>query len=166
MKIWGLYSLTGLIFAAATLLVDQGQKVWTIAFFQSGETAKIVVAPFFDIVLVWNRGVSYGLFKQDSAAGQWILIAFAFAATLALFLWLAHMQTRLSAAAVGLIMGGALGNAIDRMQYGAVADFFSFHVGSFHWYVFNLADVAIVAGVGGLLYDSLKSSHKEAGNQA
>ncbi|MBT3071340.1 signal peptidase II [Rhodomicrobium sp. Az07] len=166
MKIRGSYSLTGLVFAGATLIVDQVQKAWTIAFFQSGETAKVTVAPFFDIVLVWNRGVSYGLFKQDSAAGQWLLIGFALAAALVLFLWLAHMQTRLSAAAVGLVIGGALGNAIDRMQYGAVADFFSFHVGSFYWYVFNLADVAIVAGVGALLYDSLKSSHKEAGNRA
>jgi len=166
MKFWGFHSLTGVVAAALTLVIDQAQKVWTIAFFEGGQTAKVTVSPFFDIVLVWNRGVSYGLFKQDSAAGQWLLIGFALAASMALFLWLAHMQTRLSAVAVGLIIGGALGNAVDRVQYGAVADFFSFHVGAFNWYVFNLADAAIVAGVVGLLYDSLKSSHKEAGNQA
>ena len=80
--------------------------------------------------------------------------------------WLAQLQTRLAAASVGLIIGGALGNAIDRVHYGAVADFFSFHVAGFNWYVFNLADVAIVAGVAGLLYDSFRTRHKNVPNRA
>jgi signal peptidase II len=76
------------------------------------------------------------------------------------------LQTRLSAIGAGLIIGGAVGNVTDRLHYGAVADFFSFHVAGFQWYIFNLADVAIVAGVAGLLYDSFVSSHKSAGKQA
>ena len=75
-------------------------------------------------------------------------------------------MSRLPALSLGLIIGGAAGNVIDRIRFGAVADFFSFHIGSFHWYIFNLADVAIVAGVAGLLYDSLMASHKSAGKQA
>lgn len=166
MKIWGPYSFTGAAVAIATVLCDQLHKAWTIAFFDSGQTPKITVAPFFDIVLVWNRGISYGLFRQDSDAGRWALTGFAVAAVLALIFWLAQLQTRLAASSVGLIIGGALGNAIDRMHYGAVADFFSFHVAGFNWYVFNLADVAIVAGVAGLLYDSFKTRHKNVRNEA
>ncbi len=166
MKIWGHYSFTGAVLAAAALLCDQLHKAWMLAIFDGAQKAKITVTPFFDLVLVWNPGISYGLFKQDTDAGRWALIAFSAAAALALTYWLAHLQTRLAAASVGLIIGGALGNAIDRLRYGAVADFFSFHVSGFNWYVFNLADVAIVAGVAGLLYDSLKSSHKSAGKQA
>jgi signal peptidase II len=165
MKIWGPCSLTGASLAVATILCDQLHKAWMIQLFD-GSRNKITVTPFFDLVLVWNRGVSYGLLKQDSDAGRWVLAGFALVAALALFAWLAQLQTRLAAASVGLIIGGALGNAIDRLHYGAVADFFFFHVAGFNWYVFNLADVAIVAGVGGLLYDSLKSSHKSAGNSA
>jgi signal peptidase II len=165
MKIWGPYSLTGASLAVATILCDQLHKAWMIQIFD-GTRNKIALTPFFDVVLVWNRGVSYGLLKQDSDAGRWALTGFALVAALALFCWLARLQTRLAASSIGLIIGGALGNAIDRLHYGAVADFFAFHVAGFNWYVFNLADAAIVAGVAGLLYDSLKSSHKSAGNSA
>ncbi len=165
MKIWGPYSFTGATFALATVVCDQAHKAWMIAMFGDMPKPKITVTPFFDLVLVWNPGISYGLFKQHSDAGRWVLIGFALVAAMALALWLAQLQSRLAAASVGLIIGGALGNAIDRMHYGAVADFFSFHVSGFNWYVFNLADVAIVSGVVGLLYDSLKQSHKNVRNQ-
>ncbi len=137
-----------------------------IAIFDDTQRPKITVTPFFDLVLVWNPGISYGLFKQNSDAGRWVLIGFAVAAATALTYWLAQLQTRMAAASVGLIIGGALGNAIDRVHYGAVADFFSFHVSGFNWYVFNLADVAIVAGVVGLLYNSFKTRHKNVQNHA
>jgi signal peptidase II len=166
MKIWGPHSFTGAALAAATVLCDQLHKAWMIAIFDGGQKPKITVTPFFDLVLVWNPGISYGLFKQNSDAGRWVLVGFAAAAALALTYWLAQLQTRLAAASVGLIIGGALGNAIDRLRYGAVADFFSFHVSGFNWYVFNLADVAIVAGVAGLLYDSFRTSHKNVRNHA
>ncbi len=165
MKVWGSYSLTGVSVAAAACLIDQFYKIWMVGLFESGRLHKIVLAPFFDVILVWNPGISYGLFPQDSDAGKWALIAFSAAAVLALFYWLAQIESRLPANAAGLIIGGALGNVIDRLHYGKVADFFSFHVGGFNWYIFNLADVAIVAGVAGLLYDSLRPSHKSAGNR-
>ena len=166
MKIWGPYSFTGAALAVATVVCDQLHKAWMITIFGDTQRPKITVTPFFDLVLVWNPGISYGLFKQNSDAGRWVLIGFAMAAAIALTYWLAQLQTRLAAASVGLIIGGALGNAIDRVRYGAVADFFSFHVSGFNWYVFNLADVAIVAGVAGLLYDSFKTRHKNVQNHA
>ncbi len=166
MKIRGPYSFTGAAVAVATVLCDQLHKAWMITIFDGSQRPKIAVTPFFDLVLVWNPGISYGLFKQNSDAGRWVLIGFAVAAALALTYWLAQLQSRLAAASVGLIIGGALGNATDRVHYGAVADFFSFHVSGFNWYVFNLADVAIVAGVAGLLLDSFRASHKNVQNQA
>ncbi len=165
MTIWGQYSRFGLVVAAITAAVDQIHKAWMIGVLQATEGARITLTPFFDLVLAWNKGISYGLLKQDGGAGRWALVAFSIAAALGLIYWLAHLQTRLAALSVGLIAGGAVGNAIDRVRYGAVADFFSFHVSGFHWYIFNLADVAISLGVAGLLYDSLKSGHKRVGNQ-
>jgi signal peptidase II len=165
MTFWGLHSRLGLAVAAVALAVDQIHKAWMIGVLQAAERGKITLTPFFDLVLVWNQGISYGLLKQDSALGRWALAAFSIVAVLVLIYWLAHLQTRLAALSVGLIAGGALGNAIDRIRYGAVADFFSFHLSGFQWYIFNLADTAIVMGVAGLLYDSLKSSHKRVENQ-
>jgi len=166
MKFWGPCSLLGLACAAATVAADQVSKILMIGLFDAEKTQKIILTPFFDLVLVWNRGISYGLFKQDSDEGRWALIAFSFAAIVALTYWLAHLRAAPPAAGVGLIIGGALGNAIDRIHYHAVADFFSFHAAGFNWYVFNLADAAIVTGVAVLIYDSLMPSHKSAGNHA
>jgi signal peptidase II len=113
-------------------------------------------------VLTWNTGISYGLFPQEGPVGQWALLAVKVIAAVLLWIWLARASSRLTAVALGLIIGGAIGNAIDRLAYGAVADFVLFHVttGSFNfrWYVFNLADVAIVLGVAGLLYEMLLGS--------
>jgi signal peptidase II len=117
------------------------------------------LGPFFDLVLTRNTGISYGLFQTQGPAGQWVLLAFKAVAVLLLWLWLAQAKDRLTALSLGLIVGGAVGNAIDRLAYGWVADFVFFHISTpnwrFNWYVFNLADVAIVAGVIGLLYESL-----------
>jgi len=117
------------------------------------------LGPFFDFVLTRNTGISYGLFQSSGPLGQWVLLAVKAAAVVLLWIWLARARDRLTALSLGLIIGGALGNAIDRLAYGWVADFVYFHVTTadwrFSWYVFNLADVAIVAGVIGLLYDSL-----------
>ena len=109
-------------------------------------------------MLTWNIGISYGLFPQESDFGRYVLLALKCAAVIVLWIWLARAETRLTAVSLGLIIGGALGNAIDRIAYGAVADFVLFHITTasfnFTWYVFNLADAAIVAGVIGLLYES------------
>ncbi len=165
MKFVGRHSALGLGVAAVTLAADQAHKWWMIDWVRLGERGKIEVTSFLDIVLHWNRGISYGLFKQETVTGAWILAVFALVTAFAIGVWLANLPTRLTALSAGLIMGGALGNAIDRIRFGAVADYFSFHIGSFHWYIFNIADIAIVAGVAGLLYDWVKSGHKAVENK-
>jgi signal peptidase II len=113
--------------------------------------------PVLDLVLTWNKGISYGLFQQDSAFGQWALFGVKVAAVMFLWVWLSQAGTKLTAWALGLIIGGALGNAVDRLVHGAVMDFVHLHSPGydFSWYVFNLSDTAIVAGVALLLYESL-----------
>jgi signal peptidase II len=160
----GPYSLFGLAIAAIVLAADQVSKAYMLHVYDIASKGVVRITPFFDLVLVWNAGISYGLFPQHSDIGRWGLILFAFAAALALILWLARVTTPLAAAAIGLILGGAIGNAIDRMVYGAVADFFSFHALDLRWYVFNIADAAIVAGVVGLLYEALFGGHKKVSN--
>ena len=151
----GPLSTLGLSIALATAVIDQAQKLWTLFVFDIANRPPVELTSFFEVILVWNYGVSYGLFQQESAAGRWALVAFTAVAVVLLSIWLARTETRIGAAALGLIIGGAIGNAIDRAAYGAVADFFHFHVGAFSWYVFNLADVAIVAGVALLLYEAV-----------
>ncbi len=149
------YLASGLGIAALTLLIDQAHKWYMLLVYRIEERGRVTVAPFLDLVFVKNEGISYGLFTQESQKGQWLLAGFAVLACLLLGLWLARGVTnRLMAWSVGLIIGGALSNAIDRVILGGVADFFSLHAFGFYWYVFNIADVAIVAGVAGLLYDS------------
>ena len=134
--------------------LDQFHKWWMLNITGITEGDKIVVTPFFDLILIWNRGVSYGLFQQESLAGRIALGVFSLLAVIALAVWLAQPeQTRFTAISVGLIMGGALGNALDRLIRPGVADFFSLHAFGYNWYIFNVADIAIVAGVVGLLYD-------------
>jgi signal peptidase II len=161
---WGPYSPLGLLVALATLVADQGNKLWMLYVYDIGAKQPVEVTPFFDMVLVWNKGISYGLFQQDGVWGRLALVAFAVAVSIALIAWLVRITSGLTAIAIGLIVGGAAGNAIDRAVHGAVADFYSFHAYGFQWYIFNIADVAIVAGVIGLLYDSLFGGHKKAGN--
>lgn len=162
--LWGEQSPLGLSVAAVTLLADQGHKAWMLYVYDIGAKGTVRLAPFFDLVLVWNQGVSYGLLPQRTDLGRWGLILFAIAASIGLLFWLARVTSSLAAVAIGLIIGGALSNAIDRILYGAVADFFSFHAFGFEWYVFNIADSAIVAGVAGLLYESLFGGHKKVSN--
>jgi signal peptidase II len=161
--LWGPLSLLGLGLAAFVVLVDQLHKGWMLGPFDIQNKGRVAVTPFLDLVFVKNTGVSYGLFLQNSRQGQWILAGFAAIAVLAMAVWLARgVTSRLVAASLGLIIGGAASNAIDRLALGGVADFFSLHAMGFYWYVFNVADVAIVAGVLGLLYDSLALSRKDA----
>jgi signal peptidase II len=148
----------GVIAALAALALDQASKLWLLFVFDIGHRGAVAVAPFFDLVLAWNTGISYGWFQDESATGQAVLLAVKAVAVIVLAVWMARSRTLLATVALGLIIGGAIGNAIDRFAYGAVVDFAQFHVQigekPFYWYVFNLADVAIVAGVAALLYDS------------
>lgn len=161
--LWGPLSRLGLGVAALTLVVDQAHKWWMLLVYRIEEKGRVAVTPFLDLVYVKNLGISYGLFLQEGRYGQWVLAGFAALAVLALAVWLARgVDDRLVAVSLGFIMGGAVGNAIDRLVLGGVADFFSLHAFGFYWYVFNIADAAIVAGVCGLLYDSLSPSRNRA----
>lgn len=161
--LWGPLSRLGLSVALLTGLIDQAHKWWMLAVYGIREGDRIPVLPFLTLTYVKNLGISYGMFTQSGAQGQWLLAGFAVLASLALTIWLARGVTnRLMAASLGLIIGGAIGNAIDRVVLGGVADFFSLHAFGFYWYVFNIADVAIVAGVIGLLYDSVVTSREDA----
>ena len=148
----------GVIAALAVLALDQASKLWLLRVFDIAHRGAVKVTPFFDLVLAWNTGISYGWFQNESATGQAILLAVKAVAVIVLAIWMARSRSLLATLALGLIIGGAIGNAIDRFAYGAVVDFALFHVQiggkTFNWYVFNLADVAIVAGVAALLYDS------------
>ena len=149
----------GIIAALAVIALDQASKLWLLRVYDIVHNGAVKVTPFFDLVLAWNTGISYGWFQDEGAAGQLILLAVKAVAVVVLAIWMARSSSRLATFALGLIIGGAIGNAIDRLAYGAVVDFALFHVQiggkAFNWYVFNLADVAIVAGVAALLYDSL-----------
>jgi signal peptidase II len=155
----GPWTRVGLIVALTACALDQASKIYLLFVFDLAANGPVRLGPFIDIVLARNTGISYGLFQTQGPLGQWILLAFKAVAVLLLSVWLARAKDRLIALSLGLIIGGAAGNAIDRLAYGWVADFVFFHISTadwrFNWYVFNLADVAIVAGVIGLLYDSL-----------
>ena len=149
----------GIVAALVALALDQASKLWLLYVFDLAGRGVVRVTPFFDLWLAWNVGISFGWFQDDSFLAQAILTAVKAAAVIALAVWMAWSRTMLATIALGLIIGGAIGNAIDRFAYGAVVDFALFHVEiagkTWNWYVFNLADVAIVAGVAVLLYDSL-----------
>jgi signal peptidase II len=157
---WGPLSALGLAVALLTGAADQASKLWLLYVFDLESRTRVAIAPVVDLVVTWNRGISYGLFQQQGRLGVWALLAFKAAVLVFLWFWLARVSSRLTAVALGLIIGGAVGNAIDALHWPGVMDFVLFHIQtdtwSFNWYVFNLADAAIVAGVVGLLYDSLR----------
>jgi signal peptidase II len=148
----------GIIAAIAVLILDQASKVWLLFVFDIAHRGAVRVTPFFDLVLAWNVGISFGWFQNDSQIAQISLMVIKAVAVIVLAIWMARSRTLIATLALGLIIGGAVGNGIDRFAYGAVVDFALFHlqigVNTYNWYVFNLADVAIVAGVAALLYDS------------
>src|SRR6202790_1260611 len=148
----------GIIAALAVLALDQASKVWLLFVFDIAHRGAVRVTPFFDLVLAWNVGISFGWFQNDSQIAQISLMVIKAVAVVVLAIWMARSRTLIATLALGLIIGGAVGNGIDRFAYGAVVDFALFHLqiggNTYNWYVFNLADVAIVAGVAALLYDS------------
>jgi signal peptidase II len=158
--VWGPLTPLGLMIALLAGVADQVSKLWLLYGFDLESRVPVAIAPFVDLVVTWNSGISYGLFQQRELLGAWALLAFKVVVVIALWAWLARASSRLTAVALGLIIGGAVGNAIDRLHWPGVMDFVLFHVETggwnFRWYVFNLADVAIVAGVAALLYDSFR----------
>lgn len=151
----GRWRTLAIVVALLALVIDQAHKLYMLRVVEIALTQPIELTPFFELIMVWNYGISYGLFQQHSDTGRWVLIVISFAAAIGLMIWAWRTPVLLVALSAALIAGGAVGNGIDRIVYGAVADFFHFHVGSFSWYVFNFADVFIVAGVMGLIIDQV-----------
>ena len=147
--------VAGFATALVVLALDQANKLWLMNVYDIAERQPVHLMPFFDVVFARNPGISYSLLPAHSPLSRWALVAFSLAATVAIGAWLWRTTPVFVALALGLVLGGALGNAYDRFSYGWVADFYYFHVGAFHWYVFNLADVAIVAGVAMLMFDTM-----------
>lgn len=144
----------GLLTALVVLILDQATK-WIMLIWVMQPPRVIPVLPFFNLVSAWNRGVSFGMFDSDSAWSGWVLSALALAIVGFLFNWLRKSDTRLVALAIGLIIGGAIGNVVDRAVHGAVFDFLDVFVGRYHWPAFNAADSGITIGAVILVLDSL-----------
>jgi lipoprotein signal peptidase len=145
--------LAGLAMALAVLLADQASKAWVLYDLHLPQRGVVAILPVLNFAMVWNHGVTFGILAGDNATV--LLVAVAAVAVVALSAWLwraVHLTTTL---AVGAIIGGAIGNIVSRVQYGAVVDFIDAHIGAYHWYVFNVADAAIVCGVATLIAESV-----------
>ena len=149
----------GLPIALATLLADQASKWWILAGLNLPELRNLPVLQWgpagLDLTMVWNRGVTFGLLWGDNFATQLVLALAAAGIAAFLLRWMARAETRWVAAALGAVVGGAIGNVADRLRFGAVVDFVDVHLAGWHWYVFNVADAGIVCGVGVLVADAL-----------
>ncbi len=121
--VWGPLSRLGLATAAIIAVADQISKLWLLFVFDLPPGERVRVTPFFDLFLILNKGISYGMFQQDGPLGQWALLALTAIAIALLCMWLARASSRLTALSIGLIVGGAIGNGIDRMAYGASGGF-------------------------------------------
>ena len=144
----------GLGIALIVIGFDQASKIWIVE--QVMQPPQIVeVTPFFNLVMGWNYGVSFGIFNQHSPWNAWVLSAIAIAIVIVLLFWLRKADKGLVVLALGMIIGGALGNVIDRVRFGAVADFLDFHVAGYHWPAFNVADSGITVGAALLVLDAL-----------
>lgn len=137
--------------ALVWFLLDQGTKWWAIE--AMTPVAGIRIAPFFNIVLVWNNGISFGMLARHGLP-PWTLALSSGVIGVALSIWLWRTRDRPTATSLALIIGGALGNTLDRFRHGAVTDFLDFHLAGWHWPAFNLADVGVVGGCALLLADS------------
>ena len=146
----------GLLAAAIVLAADQASKWWILYGLDLPALGSVRLLPVLNLTMVWNRGVTFGLLQQGSAMGTWALAAIAMAVVVALVMWMRRAERRLVAVALGAIAGGAVGNVIDRLRFGRVVDFIHAHAFGYSWYVFNVADAAIVCGVAVLILDGLR----------
>ncbi len=151
---------SGLLLAFVVLVLDQLTK-WIVLEPLDLANNPFAVTSFFNMVLVWNRGVSFGMFSEAGATGPWILTGLAFAVVIGLIYWLRQAEGWPTLTGLGLVIGGALGNVIDRIRFGAVVDFLDFHIAHYHWPAFNIADAAICVGAGLLLIAGLLSPERQ-----
>ena len=148
----------GLAVALFVLAIDQGTKWWVLNVLDLPNLHTVAVLPVLNLTMVWNQGVTFGLLTQEGPQGAWILAAVALAVVVFLTVWMARTERAVLAIALGAIAGGAIGNVLDRIRYGAVVDFIHAHAFGYSWYVFNIADAAIVCGVFVLIVDGLLPS--------
>ena len=151
-----------MVLVLVVLLADQLSKELLHRYLLKAGAIVPVIDGFFRLVEVWNPGVSFGILGGDRARPAWLLSGVAVAVCVGLFIWLRRTDRPLTGWGIGLVMGGAIGNVIDRARWGAVFDFADFHVRQWHWPAFNVADSAIVVGVGLMLIDSLIGEKKRA----
>ena len=149
----------GLLIAILAFFIDQLSKWWMLAFVMNPPKV-ISVTPFFNLVLAWNKGVSFGMFNDQGDSGAWILSSIAILITLVLIYWLIKAKTNITATGLGAIIGGAIGNVFDRLNHGAVLDFLDFYVNNLHWPAFNAADSFITIGAITLIWETLFYQHK------
>ncbi len=149
--------ILGVLLLIIVLAADQLSKELLISLLSDGR--EIAVTPFFNLVMVWNYGISFGLFAEYNQALILSMLSLLICGILAV--WLSRAESKLVAAALGAVIGGALGNVADRLRFGAVADFFDFHVAGYHWPAFNIADSAIFIGVVLLCADSMLAGRKQ-----
>ena len=158
----GLY-VVALAAAGLGLIADQASK-WALLNLAGlrdlSPDVHIRILPVFDLVMWWNRGTSFSLFRTGANWGPYVFSLGALAIIGLLVLWLSRIASPILAAAIGAVIGGALGNVVDRLRFGAVADFFYAHVGDYGWPAFNVADSLIVVGIGVLVFDGMFLSHK------
>lgn len=146
----------GLLLASLLVAGDQLTKAWALAGLFSPPRV-IEVTSFLNLVPVWNRGVAFGFLSEEGALIPVVLTAFAAIVSVVLAVWLLRAGRAGTVFALGLVIGGAVGNIVDRLRFGAVIDFLDFHVADFHWPAFNLADAGITIGVVLLLLDGLRT---------
>ena len=153
----------GLIVALASILFDQASKWWILV--EVMDPPKVIpVTSLLNFVLTWNRGVSFGLFNNEGNFGAWFFSILAIIIVGILLIWLRKAETKVQSISLGFIIGGAIGNVIDRVNHLAVLDFIDFHLGSNHWPAFNAADSFITLGAAVLIVDSLFSVQKNDDN--
>lgn len=151
----------GLWIGVLVYALDQLSKWWLIDLIQASPEPVMEVTGFFNLLLTWNTGVSFSMFRELGARGHWPLTLITGVITLILLRWQFRSRSRAVVWPLGLVIGGALGNITDRVRFGAVADFFDLHVAGYHWPAFNVADMAIVAGVMLLIWDNLREGWRQ-----
>ena len=147
-----------LILSIFIFLIDFSSKYFLISYYDLGSKGRVYVTPFLDFILVLNPGISFGILSNGDDIQRWILSALSILVIFYLYYWSTKSPSKLTKISLFIMIGGALGNVFDRLIYGKVIDFISLHVFNYYWYVFNIADIAIVLGGFVILIDLSRES--------